>query len=174
MDILVAYATCHGSTRSVAERIAARFVEAGHRVDLRPAADAPQNLRYDVVVVGSAIHNGDWLEDAAEFLHRYAAELARRRVWLFNVSLASSLHGRRGRWLAAHVREPPAVARDHVVVDPQDVHSFAGVLKHEHVSALSRPLLWACGGRFGDFRDWAAIDDWAVGIAAELVRPVSR
>jgi hypothetical protein len=29
-------------------------------------------------------------------------------------------------------------------------------------------LLWLCGGRHGDLRDWPAIDAWATDVAASL------
>ncbi|HSA53976.1 MAG TPA: flavodoxin domain-containing protein [Yinghuangia sp.] len=168
MHVLVAYATRHGSTRSIAERITTRIAEGGHRVDLRPVGEAHQVWKYGALVAGSAIHNGDWLPEAAEFLHRHAAALATRPVWLFSVGLAPALQGRRGRWLAARAKEPPAVAADREVLAPRDVRTFAGVLARAHLPPLSRPLVRACGGRFGDFRDWAAIDGWAFGIAEKL------
>lgn len=165
MPVLVAYATCHGSTRSIAERIAARLAETGLRVDLLPTRDVRHVEQYESAVVGSAIHNGDWLPEAAEFLHRHAAALGERPLWLFSVSMAPALRGRRGRWLAAHAKEPPAVAADRDVLNPRDLRSFAGVVDRAHIPARARPLMWACGGRFGDFRDWAAIDGWTLEIA---------
>lgn len=168
MDILVAYATCHGSTRSVAERIGERLSACGHRADVRSAASVERVWDYDAAVVGSAIHNGDWLPEGAEFLHRHAVALSGRPVWLFHVSMAPALRGRRGRWLAKHAPVPHAVADDRGVLNPRDLHTFAGVLERTHIPASSRLFMRLFGDGLGDFRDWEDIDSWAYGIAESL------
>lgn len=168
MFILVTYATCHGSTRSIAERIGKRLTEYGIRVDVREAGSVKQVGHYHAVVAGSAVHNGDWLPEGAEFLHRHAGLLSERPVWLFSVGMAPAGRGRRGRWFAAHTRIPPAVAANRDYVNPRDLHYFAGVLEPEHITRYVRPFMWAFGGQFGDFRDWDEIDAWACGIAEKL------
>lgn len=168
MDILVAYATCHGSTRSIAERIGGRLSACGFGVDVRSAASVERAWDYDAAVVGSAIHNGDWLPEGAEFLHRHAVALSGRPVWLFNVSMAPVLHGRRGRWLAERAPVPHAVGNDRGVLNPRDLHTFAGVLERTHIPVPSRLFVRLFGEGFGDFRDWEDIDSWAYGIAETL------
>lgn len=168
MFILVAYASCHGSTTGVAERVAARLTGEGHRVDLRPAADVRSVTDYHAAVIGSAIHNGDWLPDAAEILHRHAVLLAARPVWLFSVGMAPALRGRLGRRLAAHAPVPPAVAANLDLLAPRDVHTFAGALERGHIPVAGRLVFRGCGGHFGDFRDWAGIDSWGLDIAEAL------
>ncbi|MCF2533810.1 flavodoxin domain-containing protein [Yinghuangia soli] len=168
MSVLVTYATCHGSTRSIAERIATRLAECGLRVDLLDVADAAHVERYDAVVAGSAIHNGDWLPDGAEFLHRHALLLATRPLWLFSVGMAPAGRGRRGRWFAAHTRVPHAVDADAELLNMRDLHSFAGVLEPAHITPRIRPFMWLFGGRFGDFRNWPEVDAWADGIGEAL------
>lgn len=54
------------------------------------------------------------------------------------------------------------------VLNPYAVHYFAGVLERGHMPWRTRPFRWAFGGRVGDFRDWAEIDEWALGICEKL------
>ncbi len=145
-----------------------RLAEYGHCVDVHDAGSVQHVGYYHAVVAGSAVHNGDWLPEGAEFLHRHAQLLAERPVWLFSVGMAPAGHGRRGCWFAARTRIPPAVAPDRDVVNPRDMHSFAGVLEREHTPWYVRPFMRAFGGRFGDFRDWKEVDKRAGGIADKL------
>jgi menaquinone-dependent protoporphyrinogen oxidase len=61
---------------------------------------------------------------------------------------------------------------------PQDValrghRMFSGVYKADQMSSALRFLFRLTGGRFGDFRDWTAIDAWTDEIAAQLATPAS-
>jgi len=51
---------------------------------------------------------------------------------------------------------------------PRDHRLFTGVVRAEHFPPFSRVVMRLMGGRFGDFRDWAAIDGWTDEIAAAL------
>ena len=54
MLILVAYATRHGATQGIAERIAERLRTAGLDAEVRPATDVRDPSGYDAFVVGGA------------------------------------------------------------------------------------------------------------------------
>lgn len=168
MLVLITYATRHGSTRSIAERIGERLTEHGSDVEVVEAHKVEHLWQYHAVVAGSAIHDGDWLPDGAEFLHRHAAELADRPLWLFNVGMAPVGRRRLRRWFATHTQSPHAVAVERAFLNPHDVHYFAGALERGHMPRRPRPFTWAFGGRVGDFRDWAEIDEWALGISEKL------
>ena len=58
MLVLVAYATDHGSTRGVADRIADRLQQRGADPETRAVTDVLEISRYEAVVLGSAIHGG--------------------------------------------------------------------------------------------------------------------
>lgn len=82
-SILVAYATKKGSTREVAESIAATLGEHGHAVDVRPAGDVRSLEGYSGVVVGGALYMGRWHGDARDFLKRHADVLGGMPVAVF-------------------------------------------------------------------------------------------
>jgi menaquinone-dependent protoporphyrinogen oxidase len=172
MAVLVAYASTHGSTKEIAERLAARLVEQGLAAQGRPAADVTDLSGYGAFVVGSAIHGGQWLPEGAALLDRGAAALARHPVWLFSVSTvgeASSAYPSRvaGR-LRAMRNLPQAVATLADQVPPRAHHDFAGVIRPDHWGLGGRVFLRVLGGRFGDHRDWQEIDGWAMAIAGQL------
>lgn len=167
MRILVGYASAHGSTREIAERLAARLREQGLEVDCAAVQDGPAVGPYDAVVVGSAIHNAAWLPEADSFVNRAAPELARRPVWLFSVGMPDAL-GRILRRLAAKSEAAKVTAPYRVLVSPRGERLFSGVFLREHTSPGPGRAFRLLGGRFGDFRDWPAIDAWADEIATAL------
>jgi menaquinone-dependent protoporphyrinogen oxidase len=82
--ILVAYASKHGATREIVERIAQTLTTAGQEAEARPVREAQDLDGYDAVVIGSAAYHGHWLKEAVEFVRRNQAILTDRPVWLFS------------------------------------------------------------------------------------------
>jgi menaquinone-dependent protoporphyrinogen oxidase len=83
--VLVAYASRFGSTRGVAERIAAGVRERGNQVDVHPCNQVDDASLYDAVIFGSAVFNQRWMPEGTEFVDRNAQILAGRPLWLFSV-----------------------------------------------------------------------------------------
>lgn len=172
MVVLVAHASEHGSTREIAERIAARLGEQGVAAQAHPVADVPVLTGYDAFVIGSAIHGGDWLPAGGAFLSSNRAALAKHPVWLFSVSTigeqSSAFPPRVARWMRNMMKVPRAVTAVEDEVGPQDHHAFAGVILPGHWGFSGRVFLRGFGGRFGDHRNWQEIDAWAMSIAGKL------
>ncbi|MGQ0480262.1 MAG: flavodoxin domain-containing protein [Pseudonocardia sp.] len=172
IQVLVCHAGAHGSTREIAGRIAGRLCRAGLRAEVAEASDADAVAglaRWDAVVLGSAIHNGQWLP-VADGLARRAAASA-RPVWPFSVGMVgdsnSALGPRVTRVFRARQPVPDAVAAL-PALDAARHRRFTGVFRPAHTSGLGRVLYRLMGGRFGDHRDWADVDRWADEIAAAL------
>ncbi|MGW8378323.1 flavodoxin domain-containing protein [Streptomyces sp. ODS28] len=106
MEVLVGFASAHGSTRGVAERIAARLAASGLSVEARPLNVELEPSGYRAFVLGSAVHNGAWLPEAADFVRSNGAVLAQHPVWLFSVGLSRIVADRFGR-LATEPRQIP-------------------------------------------------------------------
>ncbi|MFC5889946.1 MULTISPECIES: flavodoxin domain-containing protein [Kitasatospora] len=78
MRVLVGYAGEHGSTRGIAERIAAGLRRHGHHVVVMSLVPLGPSLvledteleDLDAAVLGSAVHDGRWLPAAVEFARR--------------------------------------------------------------------------------------------------------
>jgi menaquinone-dependent protoporphyrinogen oxidase len=173
----VVYATRHGSTREIAERIAE--VLRGEGLESR-AIDArePFDSDADAYVIGSAIYIGDWLQEARAFVADNASALSSHPVWLFS----SGPLGTPGDSPEREAVKAALVKELDEEVAPRDHAIFAGVYDSASPPmALSERLVRLMPAtkellKAGDFRDWAAIETWSREIAAELSRalvPVS-
>jgi len=164
--VLVVHASAGGSTKAVAEFVAASLRAQGVVADLRGLDEQPGLDGYDAVVLGSAVHNRAMLPAAELFVRQNSAALRVIPVWLFSLGMGPSLRGPVGHFLRDAV--PPRVAELCELIGPRDYRAFAGVVPRSGRTLVFRFLLWVCGGRYGDLRDWPAIDAWAADIARHL------
>jgi menaquinone-dependent protoporphyrinogen oxidase len=65
-------------------------------------------------------------------------------------------------------KEPKRIAEVLSAIQPREYRVFQGVIHEEQWPFWSRVLFRAFGGRFGDHRDWPAIDAWADSIVLAL------
>jgi menaquinone-dependent protoporphyrinogen oxidase len=84
MRVLVGYASKHGGTREIAERIAGRLRLPEVDVEVGPLREIGEVAGFDAFVLGSSIHMGHWSKEAVVFVHRHKAALGGRPVWLFS------------------------------------------------------------------------------------------
>ncbi len=179
MGVLIAYASCHGSTRGVAERIGDRLRRAGLAVEVGRIGDVDRLGGYEAVVVGSAVHGGRWLPEAADFLQASGPVLRGRPVWLFSVSTVgdgeSMFPTPVARLMRSMRSEPPTIRQSRKALDPIGHRNLAGRVAPGDWPLSGRLFFAAVGGSYGDHRNWAAIDAWADEIAARLgsQRPAS-
>ncbi|OQU93541.1 Flavodoxin domain-containing protein [Cladophialophora immunda] len=169
MPILITYATCHGSTREVAERIASRLHADGFAVDCRSVDHVYSVENYSAVILGSAVHGQKWLLDAQKFLDIEAMGLQMKPTWTFSVGMAPAVGS---KWIRDRAVRRESRQIEEIVLRKlpkvRDHRLFAGQDDGSETPAPVR-CLWSCiGGRWGDYRDWAQIDEWADIIAKEL------
>ncbi|MEU7576049.1 flavodoxin domain-containing protein [Streptomyces sp. NPDC041068] len=169
MNVLVGYATAHGSTREIAEHIAACLAQAGLKADARCMGEVDDPDAYRAYVLGSAVHGQAWLEQAKDFLRLNDDLLQMRPVWVFSVGMPAAL---RGPWRKAAARkEQEVITEDLPGHIPYRSHRLlSGVIRPGHLPVTGRLVFRLMGCRYGDFRDWSAIDAWSHDIAGELAR----
>jgi menaquinone-dependent protoporphyrinogen oxidase len=163
VNVLVAYASKHGSTHEIADVIGDTIHEALGEADATVEVSAAHLVRdisgYDAIVLGSALYAAHWQREANRFVARHREELARRPVWLFS-------SGPLDRSADAGVLPAtPAVAHVIAAIDARDHRTFGGRLLPD-TPGLDPQIL--ATHPTGDFRDWVAIRAWAVRIADEL------
>jgi menaquinone-dependent protoporphyrinogen oxidase len=167
--IQVAYATRYGSTREVAEQVAATLREKGLEVDVQPARQVRAVDEYRAVVLGAPLYIGRWLKDARRFLTQHQEALQERPMAIFSLGPTGEgkeeWEGVRGQleeelagfpWL-----EPVAVALFGGRYDPAKLGLF-----HRVLASLPASPLYQTPAR--DLRDWERIQAWANELAATL------
>ena len=161
MTVLVAYASKHGSTQGIAERIAEQLRQLGKEAEARPLDEVSDPGSYEALVMGSAIYYGSWMKEATEWVHRNRAVLAKLPVWLFSV-------GPLGTEVKDAEQQPKEMAEFQQAIRPREQRIFFGALDHQRLSFAERMVVKAVRAPEGDFRDWEAIDAWAASIARDL------
>ena len=174
MSILVAYASKHGATAEIAERIAENLREAGQDADTRPVQEAGDLGDYEGFVLGSAAYLGHWLKDAAAFVRNNQDLLAQRPVWLFSSGpLGTEATDAKGVDLHT-AAEPKELPEFQEAIHPREHRVFFGVLDPDRLSFTERSFRRLPAARAilpeGDFRDWDEIQEWAYQIAKELTQ----
>ena len=166
--VLIAYASRHGSTKGIAERLAAALREDQGDATVMPADAVQDPDGYDGYVIGSAVYAMRWLGPATSFAHRNRALLKRHPVWLFS---SGPLSDEPGELESAAPRDIAAIQRD---VEARGHTVFAGAWPSgaRPIGLLEKVMSVIPQARealpTGDFRDWAAVDAFAKGVAGVL------
>ena len=184
----VIYASRHGGTAGIANRIAEILQAEGVQVAVADAINKPDPSGFDAYVIGSGVYIGSWLKEATEFLERNQTTLATRPVWLFSSgplpgsskmteaddAIAVALGPEEGPGSGGRKKIETLSAAIH----PRDHRVFLGAFDPNdppksmperlvRMMPMAKEALPA-----GDFREWDVIVAWARQIAAELIAPV--
>jgi len=161
-QVLVAYASKHGATAEIAEKIGQMLRQAGLRADVLSVNHVKDLTPYQTVILGSAVYIGQWRKDAAKFLQTHEALLTQRQVWLFSsgpTGKRDSVELRKS-WCLPEPLQPIADR-----IQPNDITVFHGDLNLKKLNFVEKAMIKKVNALPGDFRDWEAITAWAAGIA---------
>lgn len=161
MNVIVAYASKHGSTEGIASAIAERLNEAGASAQAISVNDVSDLGDATAVVLGSAIYAGSWMKEAVEFVHRFAEPLAERPVWLFS-------SGPLGEHVEDEEQQPRQLLEMEGIIGPVEHRLFFGALDRSKLGFAERMIVKAVKAQDGDFREWDEIRAWADAIAGDL------
>ena len=164
-QVLVAYASKHGATAEIAEKIGQVLRHAGLRADVLSVERVKNLTYYHAVVLGSAVYIGQWRKDAAKFLQTHETALAQRQVWLFSSGPTGKREAGESRngWRLPESLQPIADR-----ISPHDIAVFHGDLDLKKLNFIEKAMIKKVNAPPGDFRDWEAITAWATGIADAL------
>jgi menaquinone-dependent protoporphyrinogen oxidase len=184
MRVQVVYASRHGGTAGIAERIAEVLKSEGAEVTLADAADRPDVDGFDAHVVGSGVQIGSWHKEGTEFLERNREKLAMRPVWLFSSGplpgSSKATEATDDLAVALGPEEGPGsggrrkIATLSAAIHPRDHRVFAGAFDPSDTpkSMVERLVRLMPASKNilpeGDFREWDAIEAWARDIATAL------
>jgi menaquinone-dependent protoporphyrinogen oxidase len=174
MSILVVYASKHGATQGIAERIAAKLGEAGQEAEARPVEAVDHLIGYDAFVVGSAVYAAHWQKEASAFVRRNP----RRPGPQAGLAVQQRPAGDRGRQRPGagpdRRRRTKEIAEFEGAIRPKGHRVFFEALDPGTLGFSERAIRKLPVARTmlpeGDFRDWAEIDAWTSGIAHQLAQ----
>lgn len=170
MNILVGYASAHGSTAEIARFMANIFTEHGLKATSADVAGITSIDDYDAFVLGSAIHGGMWLTEMSQFLAQFDEKLDKKPVYFYVTCVRILEDGGYQHVIEEYV--------NHRVLDKigvREVAAFAGRLEMKAVDWEER---WTLAARYdgseppgtynNDFRNWDTIRAWTVKVAEQL------
>ncbi|HEX2907297.1 MAG TPA: flavodoxin domain-containing protein [Phototrophicaceae bacterium] len=170
MNVLVGYASAHGSTAEVAEYIGKSLHQQGFKVTVANVEKVHSVDAYHLVVLGTAIHSGSWLPEMTKFINDFQESLMQRPVYFWvNCIRVLEPHG------LEHVMEYYMDTDLLEKMNVQDITAFGGKLDLQTVDWNER---WTLAARYdgatwpssfdGDFRDWDKMRQWCGQITKNL------
>jgi menaquinone-dependent protoporphyrinogen oxidase len=170
---LVVYASRHGSTAGIAERIGDVMRSEDIDVVVARADDMPDPHGFDACVIGSAAYIGKWEKAATAYVKRHEAVLASMPVWLFSSGpVGTERVDKKGNSL---LQDPGTVAELKPILRPRGTQVFFGAWDPNDPAATFAERFIARMPAVkdllptGDFREWPVIEAWAREIAEEVV-----
>jgi menaquinone-dependent protoporphyrinogen oxidase len=170
MNVLIAYASIHGSTAEIAQFIGRILESYSINVTVADVKDIASVEGYDGVVLGSAIEAGMWLHEMSQFMDRFKNELAHKPCFLFITCIrVLEVDG------DEHTKKYYVHHGTVTQLGIRDIAVFAGRLNVDRINwdeswllALQYDGTQIPGRLNHDYRDWQAIGSWSVQVAHEL------
>lgn len=159
-NVFIVYGSFSGSTATIADTMKSVLTEKGCAVQVMPANGGKTDLsRYDLVVIGTAIHGDNIHPDIKKFIDANRTELNRKKIAVFVacITVTSNKPEKRAHALAAY---PGKAACG---LSPVSTSVFAG-------NAPSAGWFGNWMGKVilgivpGDYRDWDKIKSWTVSL----------
>lgn len=180
MPILILYASDHGSTGEIAERISSRISSQLPPTEVYSIKNFnPDHLdQYTAIVLGSCVHGMAWLPEATEFLTANKAALAEKPLFAFSVGAPTAMPQIfRAKWQKVEEKKLREKAEKLLGTQLRAHTLFNGKFVKEDADKTMKIVCglccFCCGGmRYGDFRDWYLIEKWADEVVAALKAPV--
>ncbi len=175
--VLVLYASTHGHTGKIAERIAAAI---GPAAELRSIDAVPGlALDYDAVIVGASVHAGHHQKAVRKWMHGHAAALNGMPSAFFSVCLTAADDTDEAREASQRYIDETLAKTGW---SPRIARTFAGALQYREYDLFTRLLIKLMvkhGGlptdtsRDHDFTDWDAVERFGRECAELVAVPAS-
>lgn len=180
--ILVAYATTHGHTRLIAERIGAVLRESGRQVelcDLGSDHPDPRPVEYEGIVVAASVHAGHHQSKILRWARAHQTALSLRPTAFVSVSLTAADDTDEARATTRRLIDDLA---DDSGWTPTLTLPVAGALQYHEYDLPTRVLMRLIAHRHHqptdvsrdvDYTDWPAVERFATEFAGRLRAPAA-
>jgi menaquinone-dependent protoporphyrinogen oxidase len=162
--VLVLYASTHGHTGKIADRIGALLREQDVAADVRKVGQPVDVARYDGVIVGASVHAGQHQSEIVEWISTHHAALNARPSAFFSVSLTAADDTDEARATTLELIDDVLDATGWI---PTRAEAFAGALQFREYHLPTRVVMRLIARKHGgdidrhedtDFTDWAAVE----------------
>lgn len=179
--VLVLYASTHGHTAKIAERIGTTLDACGavaHVRDIHEYGAHADLRKYDAAIVGASVHAGHHQSEVLDWVRHHHTRLSSMPSAFFSVSLTAADDADEAR---SAVQEAIDDVLDATGWTPRETIAFAGALQFEEYNLPTRVIMRLVARRIEhqtgtpvdvhqdtDYTDWAAVDRFAEAFAASL------
>ncbi|ORY03298.1 Flavodoxin domain-domain-containing protein [Clohesyomyces aquaticus] len=175
MPILILYASEHGTTAEIAERLSSRIASQLPPTEVHALSDIdPTTLpNYTAIILGSAIHGAAWLPKATNFLTANKNALLQKPLFVFSVGAPDAMPKLlRGWWKRMEERKIKEKVEKVLGTKVKGEALFGGKLDEGEVGGCVSCCCGMFGGRtVGDFRKWEEVEAWADEVVGVLKKP---
>ena len=159
--VLIAYASRYGSTGEIAEVIGKELTARGKWVDVRLMEHVYSVYGYQAVIAGSAVHRGEWLPEAHEFVKRQQQALAGLPNAFFTVHMLNI-----GDDAVSQTNRAAYLDSIRKIFTPQEEVYFAGKIGFARMSFVDRMIAKSMQAIDDDQRKWTQIREWGKSVFA--------
>ena len=161
--ILIAYASPHGSTAEIAQAVGKQLRSAGNSVDVKELISVSSPESYNAVVIGGPFYMGKLVSEVGKFIGKNSDALTKIPVAAFGVGIAPV-----GKDPTAIGNATKKLYEALAPIKPVAVTIFAGKVDREKLSFFQKFIVGRVHAPVGDFRDWAAINAWAIELPPKM------
>jgi len=175
--ILVLYASTHGQTAKIAQRIGATLHDGGDDVDVVAIDDAPSDVaQYDAVICGASVHAGRHQSEIVKWIGVRSDALDAMPSAFFSVSLSAADETDEAR---ADTRKMVDDVLNETGWTPVRTEAIAGALQFSKYNLPTRVLMRLIVRRHDpkpdlhadtEYTDWDAVDRFAREFAASAAK----
>ena len=168
--VLIVYGTRYGTTTEVVQDMNNTARELGVQVDvanLEKGTPFPEPEEYDLVIIGSGIHVGQWTKRPLEFIEEKLESLSKTKVALFVVS---GYAGNPDKVAEAQAEYLDSMPEKYPGLTPISTALIGGMFEFKKYNLVIRAMVKSIvKNQFPpgeeipekiDFRDWDMIRDW--------------
>ncbi len=163
-NILILYASFHGSTAQIAEFMGEKLNIQGISSSVKSINEHIDFSLYNGIIMGAPIHRGKWMGEAIDFVKKHRLKFDHLPFACFYTCIAKAKHPPSKKSLKVFESYLATLIKLFPSLPPSHIGAFAGMLEYDKCSFFAKLVLWLIlrnkGIGEGDYRDCRAIESW--------------